>query len=92
MRPTATFGRNPGDDLIGIGDVTRFAVNAVCRIDFEARAALGIRLHFVNSCGAEMLAGVSELAGAARGADIEIGDLQVRRLILFVAGTGMENV
>jgi hypothetical protein len=35
VRPAATFGRNPGDVLIGILDVAGFAVNAILRVDHE---------------------------------------------------------
>src|SRR4249919_2768527 len=35
----AAFGRNPGDILVGILDVARFAVDAVLRIDHEFRCA-----------------------------------------------------
>src|SRR4249920_4228549 len=37
--PAAAFGRNPGDILVGILDVARFAVDAVLRIDHEFRCA-----------------------------------------------------
>jgi len=30
----ATFGYNPVDDLVGIGDIARLAVNAIREIDF----------------------------------------------------------
>jgi len=38
VRPAAAFGRDPVDVLVRILDIAGFAVNAVLRVDLEARA------------------------------------------------------
>ena len=43
LRPSAAFGRHPVDDLIGIHDVARLAVDAVRRVDLQLlRAVAGV--------------------------------------------------
>src|SRR5437588_11968890 len=36
IRPPAAFGRHPGNDLVGVGDVTGLAVNAVRGVQGDA--------------------------------------------------------
>src|SRR5438046_4386699 len=49
VRATAAFGRDPSDDLIGVGDVAGLAVHAIRSVDLEPfpRPA-GDLLHFIN--------------------------------------------
>ena len=93
MRAAATFGRNPGDDLVGIGDVASLAVDAVGGVDLQVCAGtIGVGFHFVNCRGAEILAGVAVFNRAAMVADIEVGNLQVAGLIFLMMGAGMKDV
>src|SRR5580693_2963269 len=39
IRPAAAFGWHPGDVLVGVLDVAGFAVDAILRVDDEARLA-----------------------------------------------------
>src|ERR1700691_3251699 len=61
VRAAAAFWRNPGDDLVGVGDVTGLAVDAVRRVQAEALAVglSGIVHHFIDVGGAEILAGAA---------------------------------
>ena len=63
VRTTATFWRHPVDDLVGIHDVTRFAVDTVARVDLEVDTVLGIGLffHLIHSRRTEVLAGITKL-------------------------------
>jgi len=60
VRPPAAFGRDPGDDLVGVGDVAGFAVDAVGGIEADAFAVglSGGVEHFVDVGGTEILAGL----------------------------------
>ena len=87
----AAFGRNPVDDLIGVGDVAGFAVDAVCRADFQFGLAL-VQHHLVNRGGTKVLAGVAVFADAAVTANIGLENNQVAGLIFFVARSGMIDV
>jgi hypothetical protein len=85
VRPAAAFGRDPGDDLVGVGDITGLAVDAVRGIEFEARPGSARRLfHLVHRRGAEVLARIAKLPHATIVADIEVCDLQVGGLVLLV--------
>ena len=76
--PAAALRRNPGDDLVGIGDIAGFAVDAVGRIEFEAFAlASGQFLHLIDRRGTKVLARVSKLLRATDVADIKVGNLQM---------------
>ena len=93
MGAAAAFGGNPGDDLVGIGDITGFAMNAVGGIDFQTRAGtLRAGFHLVNRRRAEILARVAVFHRTALVTDIEVGDLQVARLIFVVMGARMKDV
>src|ERR1700680_3930354 len=64
----AAFGRDPGDDLVGVRDVAGFAVDAVGRVQADA-LAIGLTWvieHFVNVGGTEILAGAAEFFHASR--------------------------
>ena len=75
VRSAATFGRNPGDDLIGIGNIASLAVDAIRGVDFQVRArAIRIVLHFINRGRTKMLAGVAVLSRATMIANIEVGN------------------
>ena len=66
MRSSASLRTHPGNDLVWIGDVASFAVNAIGRIEFQAFArAIGVLFHLVDLGGTEILAGIPILAGAA---------------------------
>ena len=39
IRATAAFGYDPVDNLVGIGDIARFAVDAIRGVDFQLQAA-----------------------------------------------------
>src|SRR5579863_6286529 len=86
IRPAPAFGRNPGDDLIGVGDVTGFAMYAVRRVQADALAIGLVRVieHFVDVRGTEILARAAEFLDATRVANIRVVDDQMRRLIFFV--------
>ena len=86
IRAAATFRWHPGDDLVRVGDVAGFAMDAVRRVQADAFAVgLGCVFdHFINVCGTEILAGAAEFFYALRIADIRIVDDQMRWLVFFV--------
>src|SRR3984893_18143372 len=90
IRPAATLGRNPGDVLIRVLDVASFTVDAVLRVDHEAgRARL---LHPLVKAGWTVAGGWAP-GDVVRGRllQLEIGDFQVRRLVLLVIGIGKKH-
>ena len=87
----AAFGRDPGDDLVGVQDVAGLAVNAVGGVQVNLLAAVFLH-HFVHGGRAEVLAGVAELDGAAVVADVGVVDQQVRRLVFLVLGRRVKDV
>ena len=94
VRTAATFGRDPGDDLVGIRDVAGLAVDAIRWIQADA-FAVGLRAvvhHLVNIRRTEILARVAEFFHAARVADIGVVNDQVRGLVFFVLGAGVVEV
>src|SRR5437588_4279663 len=61
VRPPAAFGWNPGNDLVGVGDVTGLAVNAVRGVQADA-FTVGRRFvvdHLVDIRGTKILAGAA---------------------------------
>src|SRR5208282_4175320 len=64
VRPASAFGGNPVDDLVGIGDVARLAVDTVRGANLQFRRAF-VGDHFVDGRGAKILAGIAEFADAA---------------------------
>src|ERR1700689_5498111 len=83
IRTTASLGRHPGDDFVGVGDVARFAMHAVRPVDLQARLAFFLH-HFVDRGGAKILAGISIFCHALSGAHVQMGDDKMAGLILFV--------
>jgi hypothetical protein len=78
--------------LIGIGDVARFAVDAIRAIDFQFFGAVFVERHLVDGSGTKILARVAVLADAAVAADIRIEYVQVAGLIFVVPRAGMIDV
>ena len=75
MRTAAAFRADPSDDLVRIGNVARLAMDAVGGINFRASAdTTGVLFDLIDSGGAEILAGITILMGAAILANVEIGD------------------
>ncbi len=94
IRAAAAFRRHPGDDLVRVGDVAGFAVDAVGRVQADA---LAVRLgrvfdHFIDVRGTEILAGAAEFFHAFRVADVGVVDDQVRRLVFFMLRAGVVEV
>jgi hypothetical protein len=89
-RSPTPFGRYPLNDLIGIGDVARFAVNAIREIYSQSSRPSRFRLnHLVNLSRTEMLARVPKLLLALRVANVGHvfrKDDQMARLVFFVLG------
>src|SRR5882672_1960056 len=94
VRSAAALGWDPGNDLIRVGDVAGFAVNAIRRVQANAlRVGLsGVVNHFVDIGRAEILARVTEFFYAPRIADVGVVNDQVRGLVLFVLGAGVIEV
>ena len=87
----ATFWRDPVDDLVGIGDVASFAVDAIRGVDFQFwRAFFGD--HFVDCGGTKILTRISVLSDAAVAANIRLEHDKVARLIFFMARAGVVDV
>src|SRR5690606_15161517 len=85
--PRASFGRDPGDDLVRVLDVAGLAVHAVGGVDLQP-AAGGVLDHLVDPRRAEARARVAIFDGAALHADIGVVHHQVYRLVLVVRGRG----
>src|ERR1700722_587856 len=84
----AALGGDPVDDLVGVGDVAGFAVDAVCGADLQLGAVF-IRHHFVDGGGAKILAGVAVFADAAVAANVRLENDEVAGLVFFVPRAGM---
>src|ERR1700690_1600412 len=68
VRAAATLGGYPGDDLVWVGNVAGFAVDAIRRVQADAFAVRlrAIVHHFVDIGRAEILTRVAEFFEAAR--------------------------
>src|SRR6202035_1905454 len=86
--PAAAFWRDPCDDLVRIGDVAGFAVDAVRWIQADALAIwlTAVALHFVDVGGTEILEVAAVFRHETLVADICVVDDEVRGLVLFVLG------
>src|SRR5579863_2542861 len=91
VRSRAPLGGGPADDLVGILDVARFAMDAVGRVDLQALATLFVRDHLVHVGGTEALARVAKFLCATTGAHARLQYQQVRGLILVVRRRGKED-
>ena len=90
---TATFGRNPVDDLVRIHDVARFAVYAVREVYLQTPASVAAILnHFIDSRRTKPLAGIAVLFGATCRADVRVEHVQVDRLVFVMAHRRVVNV
>src|SRR5208337_1106450 len=90
----ATFGGDPGDDLVRILNVASLAVHTVGGIQADA-LAMGrgtVVHHLVNICRTEVLARTRKLLHATVIADVRVLNQQMGRLILLVLGAGMIEV
>src|SRR3974390_3693782 len=93
-RPAPALGRDPGDELVGVHDVTGLGVYAVGRVQVDLYAAWRVTGfdHLINARRTEILAGVAVLLHAALIADRGIADDQVCGLVLFVLRSGIIDV
>ena len=87
----AAFGDDPGNDLIGIGDIARLAVNAIRKIDFQFLAG-AVFDHFVDGGGAKILAGIAVFFDALCCANVQVSDVEMAGLIFLVARAGVIDV
>src|SRR5699024_6471601 len=89
--PRATLGRDPGDGLIGIGNIAGLAVHAVGSVDLQMLFAGLVLDNFVDAGRAIARAGVAVFLGASGHAHGGVGNLQVHWLILVVRDIGVEH-
>src|SRR6516162_5979286 len=88
--PAAAFRRNPRYVLVGVLDVTGFAMNAVLRVDHVARAAR--LLHPLIDPGRAIAGGWTAIEIMfGRFLQLEVGDLQMYRLVLFMVRVGEKH-
>src|SRR4029077_16363189 len=82
----AAFGRDPGDDLVWVGNVAGFAMNAVRWIQADALAAglWGVLDHLIDASRTKILARVAEFFHAAAIADVGVVNHKMRRLVFFM--------
>ena len=93
MGAAAPFGRNARDDLVGIGDITGLAVNAIRGIDLQVcTGAIRIVFHLVYRGRTEILAGIAVLNRAAMVTNIKVRNLQVRGLVFLMMCARVEHV
>ena len=85
---SAPFGDNPVDDLIWIGNIASFTMNAVSGVDFQLEYSV-ILHRLINRGRTKILARIAVFDRAPIGAHIEIVDDQMRWLVLFVACAGV---
>ena len=83
---STSFGWNPVDNLIRIGNIARLAMDAIGRVNFKAIFAL-LEDHFVHRRRTEVLTGVSVLPAAASVTDVWLKNDQMAGLVLFVPRT-----
>src|SRR3954466_10732759 len=86
----AALRRNPGDIAVGVLHVAGFAVDAVLRVDLEARACrlLDPFIHAGRTIAVRRT-GVDVVLG--RLLQVHVGDLEMNRLVLFMVGVGEEH-
>ena len=93
MGAAAPFGGNPGDNLVGIGDITSLAVNAIRGINLQVcTGAIRIFFHLVYRRRTEILAGIAVLNRTAMVANIKVRNLQVGGLIFLMICARVEHV
>src|SRR4051812_12457444 len=86
----AAFRRNPCNVAVGVLHVAGFAVDAVLRIDLEARAR-GLLDPFVNAGRAVAVRGTCEDVVLRRLLQVHVGDLEMNRLVLLMVGVGKKH-
>src|SRR5687767_3754590 len=87
VRPAPALGRNPGDIAVRILDVAGFAVDAVLGIDHEL--LLRALFHpFVDASRAIAVRRASKDLEFGSLLQVEVGHLEVDRLILLMVGVG----
>src|SRR5690242_15060121 len=94
IRASASLGRNPGDDLVWVGNVAGLAVHAVGWVQADAFSVWSCRVveHLVDIGGTEVLAGAAEFLDAALLADVGVVNDKMSRLVFFVAGSGVVEI
>ena len=94
IRPAATLGWHPSNDLVRIHDVAGLAVHAIGRIEVNLLAAgdVGSLHHLVHIRRAKIAAGIAILGDASGVADIGIVNHQMSRLIFLMFGAGMIKI
>src|ERR1700722_2015533 len=94
IRPSAAFRGYPRYDLVWIGDVAGFAVDAIRWVQADAFAVGLARVvdHFVDVRRTEILARAAEFFHTPRVADVRVVDYQMRRLVFFMLGTGVIEI
>lgn len=91
IRTAAALGWNPRNDLVGVLNVTSFAVYAVRRVQADAFAMRRgcVVDHLVNICRAKILAWTAELFDATLIANIGVVNDQVRGLVFLMTRSRM---
>src|SRR5262245_28866216 len=90
IRPATALRRNPCNVAVGILHVAGFAVDAILRVDLEARTR-GLLDPFINSGRTVTVRGTGEDVVLRRLLQIHVRDLEVNRLVLLMVGVGEEH-
>ena len=92
--PATALRRNPCNDLVGIHNVARFAVDTIRCVEVNFLPARSVRRfhHFIHARGTEILAGVAKLRHASFIANVGVVNHQVRRLVFFMLGARVIDV
>src|SRR3984957_4866102 len=94
IRPAAAFGGGPVDVLLGVLDVAGFAMDAVLRVDDEARilARRFVAIDDFIDAGRQMEPRrLAKLGQVDADGNRRVLQAQMDRLILFVIGVGKES-
>src|SRR5262249_30821995 len=92
IRSPAALWRNPINNLVGIHNVTGFAMDAVGEINLQSSATPGLLYHLVDIRRAEAFARVPVFPGTPVHTNVCVGNLQVARLILRMFGPRIVDV
>jgi hypothetical protein len=93
LRSSPSLRRNPGNDSIGVADITGLAVHTIGKIDsellFPGRLIFD---HLIDPGGTEFYARVLKLLTAAAVTDGEVLHMKMAGLVLIMEGSGMKDI
>src|SRR6266436_5227562 len=88
----ATFGDDPINNLVGIGNITRLAMHAIRGVDLQLQAAIRLLGHLVHRSRTKILAGIPVFLDALCCTNIRVRHAKMARLIFLMPRPGVIHV